>query len=118
MKEGYGLPVDCCSYALPPVPRLHCPLVFSRLVYLSTFVCVSLSLALALCVWCTQPGGAGGGAGVSAGAGAGVGAGAGGLGRDSTPVLLFDASKRETHHAASGFKKLKRRLRTNFKVDL
>ena len=31
-------------------------------------------------------------------------------------VILFDASKRETHHAGSGFKKLYRRLRANHKV--
>jgi intraflagellar transport protein 52 len=31
-------------------------------------------------------------------------------------VILFDASKRETHHPGSGFKKLYRRLRANHKV--
>ena len=34
------------------------------------------------------------------------------------PVLLFDASKRETHHRASGFKKLFQRVRANFKCEL
>lgn len=47
MKEGYGLPVDCCSYALPPVPRLHCALrVLSPC--LPTF-CVCLSLSRCVC---------------------------------------------------------------------
>mmetsp|Transcript_26374 Transcript_26374/g.39129 ORF Transcript_26374/g.39129 Transcript_26374/m.39129 type:complete len:597 (+) Transcript_26374:53-1843(+) len=31
-------------------------------------------------------------------------------------IILFDASKKETHHLSSGFKKLFRRLRTNYKV--
>ena len=42
---------------------------------------------------------------------AGGGRGAG------SPVILFDASKRETHHPQSNFKKLFRRLRASFQVD-
>ena len=40
----------------------------------------------------------------------------GGRGAGS-PVILFDASKRETHHPQSNFKKLFRRLRASFQVD-
>ena len=32
-------------------------------------------------------------------------------------MILFDASKRETHHPQSNFKKLFRRLRASFQVD-
>lgn len=39
-------------------------------------------------------------------------------GAGGAPVLLFDVSKRETHHPNSGFKKLFRRVRANFKCDV
>ncbi|CAM9570952.1 unnamed protein product, partial [Heterosigma akashiwo] len=37
---------------------------------------------------------------------------------DGKKVICFDASKRETHHPNNGFKKLFRKLRSNYKVQV
>ncbi|CAM9748764.1 unnamed protein product, partial [Sphacelaria rigidula] len=33
-------------------------------------------------------------------------------------VIVFDASKRETHHPGNGFKKLARRLKSTYKLQM
>lgn len=40
------------------------------------------------------------------------------VGGASSKLILLDASKRETHHGNNGFKRLHRRLRNNFKVEV